>query len=71
MGYLTKRDMEEKISSLLTYLNERREYYLRMIQYEDTFQNTKVTDSLDARRQELDYVVRELQRIINSNPPQQ
>ena len=57
--------MEDKVSQLISFLQDRKDYYKSMIDYEKQFNNIKVMDCLDARMSEIDFVFWELQRIVN------
>lgn len=57
--------MEEKIKELISFLQDRKEYYQAMIKYEEKFNNIKVMDCLDARNSEIEFIFWKLNRIIN------
>lgn len=55
--------MKEQLENLISFIDQRREYYNSFIKYESKFGIGKSVDALDARKQELDFIFWELNRI--------
>lgn len=56
---------KEHLDSLISFIDSRRQYYESFMEYESTFGAIKSVDALDARKQELDFIFWELNRIKN------
>lgn len=57
--------MEDRIKNLYDYLNSRHLYYIDFIKYEQLLGNEKNADTIDARANELYFVMNELLRAMN------
>lgn len=57
--------MEEKIRNLYDFLNSKHIYYIDFMKYEESIGNEKNANTLDARANELYFVMNELLRVLN------
>lgn len=58
--------MEERIKNLYDFLEKRHLYYVNFIRYEQLLGNRKNVDTLDARANELYFVMNELLRAMSN-----
>lgn len=59
--------MDNRLRNLYTFLQQRKEYYQAFSAYEFNSGNIKNADALYAHSEEIDYLIKEILRIINEN----